>query len=198
MELIVHRVSTVADLKTVPHNYGVEIDLRDQGKRLILQHDPFKDGQDFEEFLQHYKHSTMILNVKSERIEFKILELLKRYNVKQYFFLDCSFPMIYSLSKNGEKNIALRYSEFEGLDTILNMSSKINWVWVDCFSRIPLDNKTFQILKNNGFKLCFVSPELQGQSKKIDEYIQYLERNDIKFDAVCTKLSNVKKWQILL
>ena len=71
----------------------------------------------FEEYLKHYDHGTMILNIKSERIEFRVLELLKKYKVEKYFFLDSSFPMIYLLSEQGEKNIALRFSEFEGLDT---------------------------------------------------------------------------------
>ena len=55
----------------------------------------------------------MILNIKSERIEYKVLNLLQKYNINNYFFLDSSFPMIYQLSEEGEKNIAVRYSEFE-------------------------------------------------------------------------------------
>lgn len=43
----------------------------------------------------------MILNVKSERIEHKILELLRKYNIKDYFFLDFTFPMIKILAENG-------------------------------------------------------------------------------------------------
>ncbi|MDG0794535.1 hypothetical protein OMP38_29615 [Cohnella ginsengisoli] len=64
MEYIAHRINTVAELKMVPHEYGVELDLRDYGDRLILQHDPFTDGEDFEEYLKHYQHGTMILNIK--------------------------------------------------------------------------------------------------------------------------------------
>ena len=36
------------------------------------------------------------------------------------------------------ENIAIRFSEFEGLDTILNMKGKVKWVWVDCFTKNPL------------------------------------------------------------
>ncbi len=83
----------------------------------------------------------MILNVKSERIELKILEMLPKYDVKTYFFLDSSFPMIWLLSQQGEKNIALRVSEVEGLDTPRNMAGKVDWIWVDCFSKIQLEKK---------------------------------------------------------
>ena len=196
MEYIAHRINTVEELKQIPYEYGVELDLRDYGDRLILQHDPFKDGEDFEEYLKHYNHGTMILNIKSERIEHKVLELIKKYDVKKYFFLDSSFPMIYLLSNNNEKNIALRFSEFEGIDTILNMKNKVEWIWVDCFSKLPITNENYMLLKANGFKFCLVSPELQGQSEKLEEYKEYLNCNNIVFDAICTKNYNIDTWKI--
>ena len=196
MEYIAHRINTVEELKQIPYEYGVELDLRDYGDRLILQHDPFKDGEDFEEYLKHYNHGTMILNIKSERIEHKVLELIKKYDIKKYFFLDSSFPMIYLLSNNNEKNIALRFSEFEGIDTILNMKNKVEWIWVDCFSKLPITNENYMLLKANGFKFCLVSPELQGQSEKLEEYKEYLNCNNIVFDAICTKNYNIDTWKI--
>jgi len=195
MEYIAHRINTIKELKNIPREYGVELDLRDFGDRLILQHDPFKNGEDFEEYLKYYNHGTMILNIKSERIEHKVLELIKKYNIEKYFFLDSSFPMIYLLSKDNEKNIALRFSEFEGIDTILNMQGKVKWVWVDCFSELPITRENYKLLKEKGFKFCLVSPELQGQSEKIEEYKQYLDAENIVFDAICTKIYNINKWK---
>ena len=194
MEYIAHRINTIEELKQIPKEYGVELDLRDFGDRLVLQHDPFKDGEDFEEYLKHYKHGTMILNIKSERIEHRVLELIKKYKIEKYFFLDSSFPMIYLLSKDNEKNIALRFSEFEGIDTILNMKNKVKWVWVDCFSKLPITKENYKLLKESGFKFCLVSPELQGQNEKIEEYKKYLETENIIFDAICTKVYNIEKW----
>ena len=196
MEYIAHRINRIKALKKIPKEYGVELDLRDFGGRLVLQHEPFMDGEDFAEYLKHYDHGTMILNIKSERIEYKVLELVQKYNIKDYFFLDSSFPMIYSLSKSGEKNIALRFSEFEGIDTILNMKGKIDWIWVDCFSKLPIDNENYNLLKQHGFKFCLVSPELQGQDEKLEEYKKYLNDKNIMFDAVCTKIYNAKRWEV--
>lgn len=194
MEFIAHRINTIEELKKTPKEYGVEIDLRDFGKQLIIEHDPFKNGEVFEDYLKHYNHGTLILNIKSERIEHRALELIKKYNIKDYFFLDSSFPMIYQLSEMGEKNIALRFSEFEGLDTILKMANKVNWVWVDCFSKLPINKDIYKVLKNNNYKLCLVSPELQAQDKKIEEYKSYLLEKNIKLDAICTKLYNIHRW----
>lgn len=195
MNFIAHRVNTIDELKKIPTEYGVELDLRDHSDRLILQHDPFKDGENFDDYLKEYHHGTMILNIKSERIEHRVLELMKTYGITNYFFLDSSFPMIHLLSKQGETKIALRFSEFEGLDTILNMKGKVEWVWVDCFTKFPLDLKNYQILKENGFKLCLVSPELQGRPEDIEHYRDLIRSQRFEFDAICTKLYNIEKWR---
>lgn len=194
MEYIAHRINTIEELKKIPQEHGVELDLRDFGDRLILQHDPFTDGEDFEEYLKYYKHGTMILNIKSERIEHRVLELIKKYNIKKYFFLDSSFPMIYLLSNQGEKNIALRFSEYEGLDTILQMKGRVKWVWVDCFTKLPITRDIYMTLKENGYNVCLVSPELQGQQKNLERYKNYMDIREIYCDAICTKIHNIKIW----
>ena len=189
-----HRINTINELKNIPIKYGIEIDLRDNlNDEIYIEHDPFIEGELFDKFLQHYNHSFIILNIKSEGIEYKVLNLLKKYKINNYFFLDSSFPMIYKLSKDGEKNMAIRFSEFEGLDTILSMKGKVNWVWVDCFTRNPLTPEIFKILKDDGFKLCFVSPELQNQPDKLVEYKEYFKKNDIVLDMICTKYYNIEK-----
>jgi NDP-sugar pyrophosphorylase family protein len=191
-----HRINTVNELKNIHICYGIEIDLRDNlNGEIYIAHDPFVNGELFSDFLQHYNHSFIILNIKSERIEYKVLDLIKKHNISNYFFLDSSFPMIYKLSNEGIQNIAIRFSELEGLDTVLNMKGKVNWVWVDCFSKIPLNRENYKILKEAGFKLCFVSPELQNQPNKIKEYKEYFNKENIIMDMICTKSYNIEKWE---
>ena len=98
------------------------------------------------------------------------------------------------MSKNGEKNVALRFSEFEGIDTLLNMKGKVRWIWIDCFSKLPITFENYSQLKENGFKFCLVSPELQGQPEKFENYKKYLQQENIVFDAICTKYYNISKW----
>ena len=199
MEFIAHRINKLEELEKLCKKYGVEIDLRDNvDGKIYINHDPFILGEDFEEYLRKYSHGTMILNVKSERIELKILELLKKYSINNYFFLDSSFPMIKLLSDRGEKNIALRYSEYEGLDTLEKMQGKVNWVWVDCFTELPINNEIYRKIKNMGYKLCLVSPELQNQKEKLELYAKQIKDEKIEFDAICTKEYNVEKWKKLL
>lgn len=182
---IAHRVNTIAQLAVTPVTLGVELDLRDRGDRLILQHDPFKEGEDFEEYLRHYHHGLMILNIKSERIEHRVLELIRAANLRDYFFLDCSFPMIRALVAMGERRVAVRFSEFEPVELALALAGQIDWVWVDCFTKMPLDDRTYSLLKRH-FKLCAVSPELQGRDvATIPAYREQLAQFPV--DAVCTK-----------
>lgn len=195
MEIIAHRINTIKELVNLPSRFGVEIDLRDSlNGNIYLSHDPFIVGEDFEKYLKNYRHGTMILNIKSERIELKCIELLKKYNIHKYFFLDSSFPMIFLLSKHSVKNVALRLSEYEGMDTIRNMAGKVDWVWVDCFTKIPIGENDYKELKSLGYKLCLVSPELEGREEDIEKYKKYIFDNHIKFDAVCTQNSNITRW----
>ena len=194
MQFIAHRVNTSAELDNIPYHCGAEVDLRDRGTSLILAHDPFVSGEDFEAYLDRYKHGTLIINIKSERIEHRALNVLQQHGIVNYFFLDCSFPMIYLLSSHGECNIALRYSEFEGLDTILKMQGKVSWVWVDCFTMLPITRESYSMLKNAGFKLCLVSPELQGRENDIESYRDFFWKENIVFDAVCSKIHNYHRW----
>jgi hypothetical protein len=187
MQYVAHRINTLTQLQQIPPEYGIEIDLRDHGQRLVLQHDPFagEGSVDFEDLLQCYQHGLMIVNVKSERIEHRVLELVKKYRVQEYFFLDSSFPMIRTLIRAGERRIAARFSEFEPLESVLALAGQIDWVWVDCFSRLPLTPAIYAALKQH-FSLCIVSPELQGRSvDTIPEFCDELSQYEV--DAICTK-----------
>lgn len=193
---ICHRINNSEDLKIVNEAEGIELDLRDKGGKLILSHDPFSDGEDFEAFLKKFNKELIILNIKSERIEYKVLELLKKYNVQKYFFLDSSFPMIYQLNKINEKNIAIRVSEFEPIESVEKVKDMVKWVWIDCFNDFSLDKNTYNIIKKLGLKICLVSPELQGHRiDKIQVFKNIIKKNNFEIDAICTKSYNIKYWK---
>lgn len=193
---IAHRINKLTELNNVPVFCGVEIDLRDSNGKIIVTHDPFTNGIEFETYIQHFKHKFIILNIKSEGIEFKIQELLKQYNITNYFFLDSSFPMIYKLSKSGEKNIAVRLSEFEDINTVMNLKGLVKWVWIDCFTKSILNKNIFIKLKQNDFNICLVSPELHNidRQNEIKKYKYNINYYDIYLDMICTKLTNIKQW----
>ena len=110
MIIVKHRVNTSKELKKININFGVEVDLRSKNKNIYLHHDPFKKGELFSKWIKSFKHKLIVLNVKEEGLEPKILSILKRNNVRNYFFHDQTFS---SLIKNMHKTkVSIRYSEF--------------------------------------------------------------------------------------
>jgi hypothetical protein len=182
---IAHRVNTREQLERTPREYGVELDLRAEGSRLILQHDAFLGGEDFEDYLAAYDHAFIILNIKCERIEDRVLEMMAQRGITEYMLLDSSFPMIRKLSAGGERRIAVRFSEYEPIEGVLALAGQVDWVWIDCFTRCPLDAESHTRLRTH-FKLCLVSPELQAHPlERIAEFAAITRRFPV--DAVCTK-----------
>lgn len=196
-EFICHRINTLNELKEIDSNFGTEIDLRDDHKsgKLILAHDPFINGEYFEDYLKEYKNNTLILNIKSERIELECLKLLEKYNINNYFFLDSSFPMIYLLNKEYKNNNnACRFSEYEHINNFLENKNMFSTLWVDCFTKFPLNKENYEYIKKENKKICIVSPELQKQPEKIEIYRNYIIENNIIPDMICCKVYHIINW----
>ena len=192
MIIIKHRVNTSKELKKLSINFGAEIDLRSNNKDIYLHHDPFKKGELFSNWIKYFKHKLLVLNVKEEGLEQKIVNILKKNNIKNFFFHDQTFS---SLLKNMHKTkVSIRYSEFEDLKKIDKLFNSIKWVWVDNFNEIKINRKFYSFIKKKKVKICIVSPELVKKSrfKEIKLIKSYLKKNKYIVDAVCTK--NSKLW----
>lgn len=189
MKIIAHRRNTIAELQATPVDHGVELDLRSSGDELHIHHDPFNRGESFERWLDHYRHGTLILNVKEEGLEARLIALMAARGIQDYFFLDQSFPFLIKWAWKGERRSAVRVSEYESIDTALSLAGMVEWVWVDCFTRFPLDGDQARRLTEAGLKLCLVSPELHGRDAdtEVPALRDLLEREGISAEAVCTK-----------
>ena len=187
--MIAHRRNTIELLLSTPKKYGVEVDIRSHGERLIIHHEPFVEGELFENWLREYDHSTLILNIKEEGLEKRLIELMRLHDIEDYFFLDQSFPFLVKWSSRGERRCAVRISEFESIDTALKLAGKIDWAWIDCFTHFPLTQTDATRLKARGLKLCLVSPELQGRDADTEIPLLHslLAESHILPDAICTK-----------
>lgn len=84
------------------------------------------------------------------------------------------------------------------MDTLQAMSGKADWVWVDTFTRLPMDHGIYHEMKRLGYKICLVSPELQGQPEKMAAYAEQIKNERIVFDAICTKEYNISRWRGML
>lgn len=188
MKIYKHRVNSKSDLETVEPTFGVEIDLRTKSDALILAHDPFAEGELFEDWLTSWRGQPLILNVKEDALEEKILEVLRQHSVTDFFFLDQSYPSIRRVICMGITKVATRVSDYEDLATALKSGS--DWVWMDSFSGSwEYLMEATKAIEKNGQKSCLVSPELQrlDSSAELERLKTLVRENQLRIDAVCTK-----------
>ncbi len=204
MQIIKHRINTVEQLRDLPIQFGAEIDIRYHNDMLIIDHDPLGHHLTsplvtLEDWLHHWQHNgPLILNLKTEGIEEQCIKIMQKFSVKNWFFLDLSMPYfvkyarkaIQNLPEFGPENLAVRFSEFEPIEYALAFSGMAKWVWVDYFTHLPLSDSAYSSLKDAGFKICLVSPELQQHSpESINTLRTFLGNKEI--DAVCTKFPDL-------
>lgn len=200
MNVILHRVNNPRALMELPRQFGCEIDVRYHEDELVLEHDPFghhrRNLATLDEFCRAWQQDgPLILNVKSEGLEQRCIDKMARYGIENWFFLDLSMPYFvrYARATSAHSahglrpaNLAVRYSEYESIEYALGFSGRVGWVWVDCFERLPLDEAVAERLVTAGFRICVVSPELQGHSlDAIHEAVRTCA--DLPIEAVCTK-----------
>ena len=184
MLLIEHRVNTVEHLRRVPRDRGVEVDVRDGGGRLELSHDPFEGGERLDEYLRSYEHAFIVFNMKCDGLEGDVLAHARARGISDLFLLDVAAPSLVRLARAGERRLAVRFSEYEPVESALALAGRVDWVWVDCFTRLPLDPDRYALLRPH-FRLCLVSPELQRHPRaEVRTYRESLASTPV--DAVCS------------
>ena len=190
MLIIKHRLNTIRKLEKLNYDYGAEIDIRSYKQDIIISHDPFKKGEKLIEWLKNFKHKFIVFNIKEEGLEFQLQKLLIKFNIKEFFLLDQSFPFYVKNIKTFGKKSSIRISEFEGIGRAIKLRKFTSWLWIDHFSKFPLSNENIKTLNSLNFKFCVVSPELISEVnllKKISIIKNIFKKAGVKIDAVCTK-----------
>ena len=190
--IVIHRVNERALLREIPRQFGAEIDIRADGSQLVLNHDPFKGGERFTDWLECYEHGLLVLNIKEAGIESEVIRLVELRGVERFFLLDVEFPYIYRVCRAGERRIALRYSEDEAIETVENYRGKADWVWIDTNTRLPLTTAILSRLA--GFQTCLVCPERWGRPQDIPAYRRKMVELGFQPSAVMTSLPCVQAW----
>ena len=195
MLIIEHRVNSLAGLIAVPPEHGVEIDVRHDNRTdgLYLNHNPGA-GETLEEYLKQFRHAFVILNIKEAGIEQRCIDLAAQYGLRkeQYFLLDVEFPYLYAASRAGVREIAICYSEDEPIEQALRYQGKVDWVWIDTMTRLPLDEEIVRKLR--GFKTCLVSPDRWGRPEDIKPYQEKIKELGFRLDAVMVGKAYAHLW----
>jgi len=192
LEIIIHRVNKISRLKEIPSSYGVEVDIRALGSKLILNHEPFESGDSFKDYLAEYDKGTIVLNIKEAGIENEVLRLVREAQIKSYFLLDVEYPYILqSDASSGHLDIAVRFSEQETIQNVSCQQGRLKWVWIDCVTKNPVEIAHIPILSN--FKNCLVCPSRWRRPKEISQYRDFFNDN-MRLDAVMTEMKYADTW----
>ena len=194
MEIIIHRVNEISQLKEIPNSYGVEIDIRAHGSKLILNHEPFESGDSFEDYLAEYNKGTLVLNIKEAGIEKEVIRITQLAGIKSFFLLDVEYPYILVNShKSAPLDVAVRFSEQESIENAILQVGKLNWVWIDCVTSNPVKASDIKTLSK--FKKCLVCPSRWGRPKDIPDYREFFKRN-MMLNAVMTEMKYADAWNV--
>lgn len=194
MEIIIHRINRIKELKKIPINFGTEIDIRAYGSSLILNHEPKKKGDNLDDYLSNYNNGTLILNIKESGIEDEVIQKVKSHSkIKSFFLLDVEIPYLFNSLRLNKNYCAIRTSYYEPLKSNLKYKKIFNWLWIDTIKNISFNDKNEKKILEK-FKKCLVCPERWGQPKKIKFYKNYFKKEKINLDAVMTSLKYSKVW----
>lgn len=159
--------------------FGTETDVRDFNGKLVISHDiPRKEEISLEEFFQIFISYDitlpLALNIKSDGLQEPLMNLIKKYNIQNYFVFDMSVPDALGYLKK-EMNVYTRQSEYEQVPSFYSASKGI---WLDEFLSNWITKDKIQNHIDNNKSICIVSPELHQRSYK-DEWNTYKGNFDI-------------------
>jgi len=175
---------------------GIEIDLRSDSKKIVVNHDPFKNGADFIKNIKYFKKYFLLIDIKSSGISEKICKILKKKKIK-FLLLNLIQQEFIQMVKLGySKHIFLRFSSFENFDLKKKKFNMIKWIWFDFFDNYFITVKEYKYIKKFKKRICITSPDLLGiNTKFIIKLIRHLNKNKMKIDMVCSKKENIKIWK---
>ena len=165
-------------LKAFESGYGVELDIRNEGSKLVVGHDINDITWELEDLFKEYKNNqssnTIALNIKSDGMARHLKKLIEKYEIANYFVFDMSIPETVSYIREDLKWFA-RISDIEEIPKSFRENFSIKGIWLDSFyGSYPDHRKVIEILENCSLPVCIVSPELH--SRKINEkYKQYFD-----------------------
>jgi glycerophosphoryl diester phosphodiesterase len=173
--------------------FGTETDIRDLNGELVISHDPPTIDCQYltvANFFKIYKiwgdGLQLALNIKSDGLQKKLMQLIIDFNITNYFVFDMSIPDTIGFIKNNTKFFT-RQSEYE-IDPAFY--TQADGVWLDEFNGHWIDDEVIQKHIKNGKKVCIVSPELhkRAYNNEWDNYKNIFLKDSEHKISICTDL----------
>jgi hypothetical protein len=173
--------------------FGTETDIRDLNGELVISHDPPTIDCQYltvADFFKIYKiwgdGLQLALNIKSDGLQRKLMQLIIDFNITNYFVFDMSIPDTIGFIKNNTKFFT-RQSEYE-IDPAFY--TQADGLWLDEFNGHWIDDEVIQKQIKNGKKVCIVSPELHIRAYNIEweNYKNIFLKDSEHKISICTDL----------
>ncbi len=183
-----------AFVKAAQMGFGIETDLRDHNKQLVISHDiPGKNAAKATDlFAAVAKHDIhLALNIKADGLHAYLQTILTDYPDQKYFVFDMSVPDMTSYLHMGF-DVYTRQSDIEPQPVIIN---DIQGVWMDAFydySWITADRIKENI--SRGKKVCLVSPELHQMPYREFWALLKKDHNICDHVSICTDYPEEAKY----
>jgi len=156
----VEKNTRVAFERTIAKQFGTETDVRDQGGRLVVSHDPpTGTAMGWADIVNAFDGTGLPLavNVKADGLT-ALLEEAFAGRAIDWFAFDMSGPEMVRFRRAGLP-FYTRHSDVEP-NPILYPDAL--GVWIDAFESQWFDRETVKAHLKQGKRICIVSPELHG------------------------------------
>ncbi|AJJ63973.1 Uncharacterised protein [Yersinia aldovae] len=166
--------SIIAFERSFDLGYGIETDIRDLNRTLVISHDmPSGDELTLKELIKIMggRNLPLALNIKSDGLVDQISQIIKEEKLSNSFVFDMSVPDQFSYINDGNLSVFTRMSEYEKKPAFYKKSEG---VWLDAFHSTWYNMELISNLLKDNKQVCIVSPELH---KRDDYKILWSELN---------------------
>lgn len=168
------------------NGWGVEFDVRDHGRKLVISHEPPGADSPLLETIRHELLGTLeplAVNVKADGLEAQLIRFFEK-SKGDYFFFDMSVPSMVIFTELGAvEHVCTRKSEFEKSPIFYD---DVHRIWLDEMRSEWITENEVKRHLSNGKKVYLVSPELHARrfETRWIEYRNWL-RQGLSL-AICT------------
>lgn len=151
--------------RAMENGFGIESDIRDYMGKLVISHNIAdancqKAEEIFSWLAKFQNQRCFAINIKADGLGILLVELLKSYEISNYFTFDMSVPQMVEYDEMGIRYFT-RQSEVEVEPA---MYSTAAGVWIDGFWGTEWITKALlQEHASRGKQICLVSPELHNR-----------------------------------
>ncbi|MCX2718539.1 hypothetical protein [Lentiprolixibacter aurantiacus] len=178
--------------------FGTETDIRDYKGELVISHDmpnPNTNHLSVKDFFSIYnsynKTLLLALNIKADGLQEPLNDIIKEYDIRNYFVFDMSVPDAIGYHKYNI-NTFTRESEYENPPSFYEQAKG---VWMDEFQDSWIETSLIQRHVDSNKQVCIVSPELHGRTyeDKWEKYRGRVNFNSNKHIHLCTDVPELAK-----